>query len=52
MDDGRGPRVEEVEALQDLPAPAPQHLGLHDLEALQIAAQNITTANSLSHLQK
>lgn len=28
--------MEEVQALQDLPAPAPQHLYLHHLEALQI----------------
>lgn len=34
MDDGWGPGVEKVEAFQDLSAPAPQHLGLHDLETL------------------
>ena len=38
MDDGRGPGVQEVEALEDLPAPAPQHLGLHHLKPLQVAA--------------
>ena len=34
VDNWRGPGVEEVEALQYLSAPAPQHLGLHDLKAL------------------
>lgn len=34
MDDGRRPRVEKVEAFQDLSTPAPQHLGLHYLETL------------------
>lgn len=37
MNDGRGPGVEEVEAFQDLSAPASQDLGLHYLKALQIA---------------
>lgn len=34
MNDGRSPGVEKVKALQDLSAPAPQHLGFHHLEAL------------------
>ncbi len=34
MDDGRCPGVEKVKAFQDLSAPAPQHLGLHNLETL------------------
>lgn len=38
MDDGRGPGVEKMKALQNLPAPASQHLGFHDLEPLEIAA--------------
>ena len=38
MYDGRGPGVEKVKAFQDLSAPAPQHLGLHYFETLQIAA--------------
>ena len=36
VDDGRGTRVQEVEALQDLTAPALQQLQLHLLEALQV----------------
>lgn len=36
MNDGRSSGVEEVQALEDLSAPAPQHLYLHHLEALQI----------------
>ena len=36
VDDGRGPGVQEVETFQDLTTPAPQHLGLHHLEALQV----------------
>ena len=39
VDDGGGPGVQEVEALQDLSAPAPQHLGLHHLETLQVAEE-------------
>lgn len=38
MDDGRGSGVEKMKALQNLPAPASQHLRLHDLEPLEIAA--------------
>lgn len=38
MDDGRSPGVEEVKALQDLTAPAPQDLDLHHLESLQVSA--------------
>jgi hypothetical protein len=34
VNDGRGPGVEELEALQDLTTPAPQDLRLHHLEAL------------------
>ena len=34
---GRGARVQELQPLQDLPTPAAQHLGLHHLEALQVA---------------
>lgn len=37
MDDGRGPGVEKVKAFQDLSAPAPQYLGFHYFETLQIA---------------
>ena len=37
MHDGGGARVQELQPLQNLPAPAPQHLGLHHLEALQVA---------------
>jgi hypothetical protein len=36
MDDGGCPRVKEEQALQDLPAPAAQNLGLHHLEPLQV----------------
>lgn len=39
MDDGRRPGVEKMKALQNLPAPASQHLGFHDLEPLEIAAR-------------
>lgn len=39
MDDGRGPGVEEVKAFQDLPAPASQHLRLHNFETLQVALE-------------
>lgn len=38
MDDGRGSGVEKMKALQNLPAPASQHLGFHDLEPLEITA--------------
>lgn len=38
VDDGRGSGVEKMKALQNLPAPASQHLGFHDLEPLEIAA--------------
>lgn len=31
--------MKEVEALQDLPAPAPQDLGFHHFKALQITTQ-------------
>lgn len=31
--------MKKVEALQDLPAPAPQDLGLHHFKALQITAE-------------
>lgn len=36
VDDGGRPRMQEQQALQDLPAPAPQYLGLHHLEPLQV----------------
>lgn len=36
MDDWRSPRVEEVEAFENLPAPAPKNLRLHHLETLKI----------------
>lgn len=36
MDDGGSPGVEEVEAFENLPAPAPQNFGLHHLETFQI----------------
>ncbi len=32
MDDGRGPGVEEVQALEDLPTPVANHLGLDGLQ--------------------
>lgn len=38
MDDRWGSGVEKMKALQNLPAPASQHLGFHDLEPLEIAA--------------
>lgn len=38
MDDWGGPGVEEVEALEDLPAPAAEHFDFHHLEPLQISA--------------
>lgn len=38
MDDGGRPGVQEQQALQDLPAPAAQDLGLHHLEPLQVPA--------------
>lgn len=38
VNDGRGPGVEEVEAFENLPAPAPENFGLHDLKPLQIPA--------------
>lgn len=38
MDDGRRSGVQEVKALQDLSAPAPQYFYLHHLEALEIPA--------------
>lgn len=38
MDDGGRPGVEKMKALQNLSAPASQHLGLHDLKSLKIAA--------------
>ena len=37
MDDRRGPSVQEVQPLQDLPAPTPQHFDLHHLEPFQIS---------------
>lgn len=37
VDDGGRPRVQEVEAFQDLQAPALQQLQLHLLESLQVA---------------
>lgn len=42
MDDRGGPRVKEVEAFENLPAPAPQDFGLHHLETLQIPASGGT----------
>lgn len=38
VDDGRRSGVQEVEAFEDLTAPRAQHLDLHHLEALQVAA--------------
>ena len=37
MDDGRGARVEEQQAPQDLPAPAPNHLRLDGLQTTHVA---------------
>lgn len=48
MDDRGGPGVKEVEAFEDLPAPAPENFGLHDLKALQIPAGRRT--NQLKRL--
>lgn len=39
VDYWRSPGVKEVKALQDLPTPAPQNLGLHHLKALQVTVQ-------------
>lgn len=39
VDDGRRSSVQEVEAFEDLTAPRAQHLDLHHLEALQVAAR-------------
>lgn len=39
VDDGRRSGVQEVEAFEDLAAPRAQHLDLHHLEALQVAAR-------------
>lgn len=39
VDDGRRSCVQEVEAFEDLTAPRAQHLDLHHLEALQVAAR-------------
>lgn len=36
VDDGGSPCVQKQQALQDLPAPASQYLGLHHLEPLQV----------------
>lgn len=36
MDDWRSPCVKEVEAFEDLPAPASQNFRLHHLKTLQI----------------
>lgn len=36
MDDRGSPCVEEVEAFENLPAPASQNFGLHHLETFQI----------------
>lgn len=38
MDDGGRSGVQEQQPLQDLPAPAAQHLRLHHLEPLQVPA--------------
>lgn len=35
----RSPGVKEVKALQDLPAPAPQHLRFHHLKTFQVSVQ-------------
>lgn len=37
MDDGRSPSMKEVEPLEDLSTPAPQHFNFHHLEPLQIS---------------
>ena len=37
MDDGRSPRVEEVEATQDLSSPAPDDLGLDGLQTTHVS---------------
>lgn len=39
VDDGRRSGVQEVEAFEDLTAPRAQHLDLHHLKALQVAAR-------------
>lgn len=39
VDDGRRSGVQEVETFEDLAAPRAQHLDLHHLEALQVAAR-------------
>lgn len=39
MDNWRSSGVKEVEALQDLSTPTPQHLGFHHLKALQVTLE-------------
>lgn len=41
MYDWRSPRVKEVEAFENLPAPTSQNLGLHHLKAFQVSAGGI-----------
>lgn len=39
MDDGGSPCMKEVESLEDLSTPAPQHFNFHHLEPLQISTR-------------
>lgn len=39
MDDGGSPSMKEVEPLEDLSTPAPQHFNFHHLEPLQISTR-------------
>lgn len=47
VDDGGRAGVQEMQPLEDLPAPALQHLQLHLLEPLQIAARGPTVLSPL-----
>ena len=39
MDDGRRPGVQELESLQDLTTPAPNHLGFDGFQASHVPAK-------------
>lgn len=51
MDDGRCASVQKVKTLEDLPAPATQHLRLHHLETLQVPAADSAIISRVHHVE-
>lgn len=48
MNDGGCPCMQEQQALQDLPAPTSQYLGLHHLEPLQVPGGRVELTEQLT----